>query len=62
MINNSLVKLGYAPIPDGSSWMYWSSTVNTNTKVFRIDRIGQVLSVNIKSQSNSYLARPVFDF
>jgi hypothetical protein len=62
VINNSLVKLGYAPIPDGSSWMYWSSTVNTNTKVFRIDRIGQVLPVNIKSQSNSYLARPVFDF
>lgn len=60
-INNCLEQLGYEPIPDESSWFYWSSTVNSDTKVFRIDRKGQVLSVNIKNQSN-YKVRPVFDF
>lgn len=61
VINNSLVKLDLTPIPDDASWMYWSSTANSQTKVYRIDRTGQVLSVNLK-QSNTYRVRAVFDF
>ena len=62
VINNSLERLGLTTISDASSWMYWSSTVDTQTKVYRIDRTGQVISVNIKNQSNQYRARPLFDF
>ena len=62
VINNSLVKLGQPQIQDGSSLMYWSSTANSQTKVYRIDRAGQVLSVNLKQSNNNYHVRAVFDF
>ena len=61
VINSSLVKLGLSPITDDSSWKYWSSTIDTQTKVFRIQRTGEVLSVTLK-KDNTFLARPVFDF
>ena len=67
VVNNSLTMVGGTPfVTTGNGWFLLSSTVQSSTKVYYIDRSGAVQSGEKTYSGSAYAAvrtaRPVFDF